>query len=121
MARIVIVDDDELFTELATGWLEQEDHMVSAVHHGDDALPAFRDSEPDLVILDYDLPGRSGLDILRTIRALPRGAKVPVLMLTAKNGRLLECRATAEGVDDYIQKPVTCAEMSRRVGALLAL
>jgi DNA-binding response OmpR family regulator len=119
MARILIVDDDELLAEVMTEWLEAAGHMVSAVHHGDEALRAVADSVPDLLILDYSLPGLSGLSILQRVRAQPRAAGMPIMMLTAKSGKLLLARAHAAGADEYLSKPVEPGVLLERVEALL--
>lgn len=120
MARILIVDDDELLTDVITGWLEDVGHMASAVHHGDDALRATEESMPDLLILDYNLPGISGLSILRKVRQQPHADGMPIMMLTAKGGKLLVARAHHDGADDYLTKPVTSNTLLERVEALLA-
>ena len=119
MARIILVEDDELLAELMCEHLHRAGHMVSAVHHGDDAMLAIGRSDPDLLVLDYHLPGLSGLDILREVRNGPRGADLPIIMMTAKTGRLLPARAHHDGVDDYLLKPVTPEWLLGRVEALL--
>lgn len=119
MARIVIIDDDELLAELLAEHLGAAGHMVSAVHDGAEADHAIRTSMPDLLILDYQLPDATGLSILRTLRETVEGAGVLVLMMTAKSGNLLAARARGEGVDDYLTKPVRPDMLLARVEALL--
>lgn len=119
MARIIIVDDDEIVTEIATDTLEAAGHITSAVHDGASAIVAIGESEPDLVILDYMLPGTTGMEILRQLRTLPYAADLPVMMLTSKGGRLLKVRAEQTGADDYIVKPFEPDDLVRRVEALL--
>ncbi len=119
MARIIMVEDDEILAEIMSDGLAAAGHMVSAVHHGDDAMRAIGEGDPDLLVLDYDLPGRSGLDILRDIRAAPHGDELPVVMMSAKAGRLIPARAHHDGVDDYLIKPVTPDMLLGRVEALL--
>lgn len=119
MARILIVDDDEILAEVLAEHLGAAGHMVSTVHHGDDALRAIRDGAPDLLVLDYDLPGRSGLSILRDVRSLPQAEGMPILMLTAKSGRLVPARAEQDGVDDFVTKPIMPGALLERVEALL--
>ena len=120
MARILIVDDDELLTEIMMACLADAGHMVSAVHHGDEALTAIEGSIPDLLILDYNLPGMSGLSILREVRQQSYGTGMPIMMLTAKCGKLLALRAHHDGADDYLNKPVFPGILLRRAEALLA-
>ena len=119
MARIIIVDDDELVTEIAIEALDAAGHMTSAIHDGSDALAAIAGADPDIVILDYTLPGITGMEILRQLRLLPHAANMPVMMLTSKGGRLLKSRAEQTGADDYLVKPFEPDELVHRVEALL--
>lgn len=119
MASILLVDDDEILVEIMADHLQAEGHMVSVVYDGTDVLRAVHDAEPDLLVLDYNLPGLSGLEILRELRSRPYGKDLPILMLTAKTGRLLSARALQDGVDDYLIKPVTPDLLLRRIEALL--
>ena len=119
MARIIIVDDDELVTEIASEALDAVGHLTSAIHDGGDAIPAIVGGEPDIVILDYTLPGITGMEILRQLRASPHALHMPVMMLTSKGGRLLKSRAEQTGADDYLVKPFEPDELVRRVEALL--
>jgi DNA-binding response OmpR family regulator len=119
MARILIIDDDEIFTEIVTEVLEQNEHMVSSVHDGNAAVPAVLNALPDLLILDYTLPGRSGLEVLSDLRRLPEMASVPVIMLTGSSDSSLTVRAALTGADDYIIKPFDPDDLLRRTEAML--
>jgi DNA-binding response OmpR family regulator len=119
MARIIIVDDDEVVTEIASDALNAAGHMTSAVHDGSDALAAIGTGDPDIVILDYMLPGITGMEILRQLRQLPHMSDVPIVMLTSKGGQLLKARAEQIGADDYLVKPFDPNDLVRRVEALL--
>ena len=119
MARIIIVDDDEIIAEIASDALTDAGHMVSAVHDGYDAMDAITGGDPDLVILDYNLPGKTGMQLLRELRMLPHANDIPVMMLTARGGRLLKIRAEETGADDYIVKPFDPNDLVARVDALL--
>ena len=119
MARILIVDDDEIMAEAIIEVLGLHDHMTSAVHDGSEAIEAVIAGAPDLVILDYVLPTRSGLDILRAIRAMPGMVHIPVMMLTGKNGKLMVARAEHDGADDYMTKPFDPMALLQRAEALL--
>lgn len=120
MARILIVDDDELLAEAVVEALSRSGHMVSAVHHGDEALDAIRQSEPDLLILDLGLPGASGYQILRQVRQELDAATLPIMMLTGRHGRLPMARSHHEGADDYMTKPFDFDTLISRSEALLA-
>lgn len=119
MARIVIVDDDEVLTEVVTTLLEGNGHAVVAVHHGDDAVATVAACQPDLVILDQALPGKSGMHILAELRELPMAIDLPIMMLTSRGSRLHIEFADKGGIDDYITKPFEPSDLSARVGALL--
>ncbi len=118
MARIIIVEDDEILAEIMSEALEAAGHMVSIVHDGNVALSTISASEPDLVILDYALPGRTGMSILRDLRRVAHEALL-VMMATARAGRIHIGRAAAEGVDDYIIKPFDIGDIVSRVETLL--
>ena len=120
MARIVIVDDDEIVAEIASDVLAAAGHMTNAVHDGVEALKAIYDGEPDLVILDYELPGETGMEVLRQIRAMPHGRGMLVMMLTGSRSRLLKARAEHIGANDYVVKPFRPDDLVERVETLLA-
>lgn len=119
VARIIIVDDDELFCDIACDTLAAAGHMVSALHDGEQAAAAIVESQPDVLILDYNLPGISGLEILRRVRRDPAARHVPVMMLTREDGRLMKARADHDGADEYLVKPCTPVQLMRHVEALL--
>lgn len=119
MARILIVDDDEVMAEIVAELLSKNGHMVSAIYKGNEAVSAAIASAPDLLILDYELPERSGLDILRTLREMPAFVDLPVIMLTGKRGRLLSVRAEHDGVDEYLTKPFNPEYFATRVETML--
>ncbi len=119
MAHIVIVDDDELVTAVATEALVAAGHSVTAVHDGDEAIAAISDPPADLVILDQALPGKSGMQILSELRAMPGMIDLPIMMLTKRGTRLHIELADNEGADDYITKPFDSARLVERAQALL--
>jgi two-component system, OmpR family, phosphate regulon response regulator PhoB len=120
MARIIIVDDDDLITEIACDALDKAGHITSSVEDGALAAQAIEAGEPDLVILDYELPNTTGMAILRQLRALPRTSTIPIMMLTATTGRLLKLRAEDTGVSAYMVKPFHPQDLVEQVEALLA-
>ncbi|MBN8808677.1 MAG: response regulator [Sphingomonas sp.] len=119
MAKIVIVDDDELVIEKATPALERAGHEVVTVHHGDEAMAAIIDNRADLVILDQMLPGRSGMHILAELRQHPDAVDLPVMMLTSRGTPLHIELADRSGADDYVTKPFDPGGLPARVQALL--
>ena len=120
MARIVIVDDDELLCQIVARTLAPVGHVVIAVRDGDDALEALWENGPDLAILDCALPGKTGLTILREIRESAMFAKLPVLILTARRSEWHAKMAMTAGADDYIRKPFDATELIDTIDRLLA-
>jgi DNA-binding response OmpR family regulator len=115
--RLLLVEDEPA---LARGLLDNfrdEGYEVRHAARGDEALPALREFHPDLVVLDILLPGRSGLDVLRELRA--GGSRVPVLMLTARGDVVDRVVGLELGADDYLPKPFAVRELLARVRALL--
>ena len=115
--RILVVEDDRKVASFIQRGLEEEGHAVDVLYDGSEAGDQARAIDYDCVILDLMLPGRSGFQVLRDIRA--RKVGLPVLMLTAKDS--LEDRVTGldAGADDYMGKPFALAELSARLRALL--
>jgi len=115
--RILVVEDDRKVASFIQRGLEEEGHAVDVLYDGSEAGDQALAIDYDCVILDLMLPGRSGFQVLRDIRA--RKVGLPVLMLTAKDS--LEDRVTGldAGADDYMGKPFALAELSARLRALL--
>lgn len=115
--RILIIEDEQkLATALRQG-LEGQQYAVSVAYTGEEGFYQLHAEIFDLVILDLMLPGRSGLEILRTLRAA--GIRVPVLILTAKDTTEDRVCGLDAGADDYLIKPFAFAELLARVRALL--
>jgi two-component system copper resistance phosphate regulon response regulator CusR len=115
--RVLVVEDDRKVAGFIQKGLGQEGYAVDVLHEGHDAADQAHALDYDAVVLDLMLPGRSGLQVLRDIRA--RKPALPVLILTAKGS--LEERVTGldSGADDYMVKPFALAELSARLRALL--
>ncbi|MFG1403147.1 phosphate regulon transcriptional regulator PhoB [Xanthobacter sp. V0B-10] len=118
-ARILIVEDEEPLTLLLRYNLESEGYAVENVGRGDDAETRLRESVPDLVILDWMLPGLSGIELCRRLRTRPETERLPVIMLTARGDETERVRGLATGADDYVVKPFSVPELLARVRALL--
>jgi two-component system phosphate regulon response regulator PhoB len=117
--RVLIVEDEEPLTLLLRYNLEAEGYEVDAVARGDDAEIRLREQVPDLVVLDWMLPGLSGIELCRRIRARTETERLPVIMLTARGEEGDRVRGLATGADDYIVKPFSVPELVARVRALL--
>jgi DNA-binding response OmpR family regulator len=117
MARILVVDDEPHIVEALVAYLERDGHTVDTAADGSAALERCRVTPPDLVLLDVMLPGRSGFDVLREIRA--SGAACGVIMLTARDDLVDRVAGLEIGADDYVTKPFAPREVVARVGAVL--
>src|SRR5215468_3345747 len=116
-ARILIVEDEEPLTLLLRYNLEAEGYEVDAAGRGDDADLRLKESPPDLAVIDWMLPGLSGIELIRRLRTRPETRQLPVIMLTARGEEGERVRAT--GADDYIVKPFSVPELLARIRALL--
>lgn len=118
MARILVVDDDELIGDMVRAILEAEGHVIGVVTSGEAAVAAIAAKQPDLVILDSMMPGIPGEEVLRQIRT-SASYRTPVLMLTAKRNTSDVQIAMRAGADDYLKKPFDPDELLFRVDELL--
>jgi two-component system response regulator MtrA len=114
--RVLVVDDDTALSEMLGIVLRGEGFEPSFCADGDKALAAFRETKPDLVLLDLMLPGRDGIDVCRQIRA---ESGVPIVMLTAKSDTVDVVVGLESGADDYVIKPFKPKELVARVRARL--
>jgi len=117
MTRLLLVEDEPALARGLADNFRDEGYEVRVEGRGDRARAAVREARPDLVVLDVMLPGRSGLDVLRDLRAA--GDPVPVLMLTAKGDVVDRVVGLELGADDYLPKPFAVRELLARVRALL--
>ncbi|MDP3511077.1 MAG: protein kinase [Candidatus Melainabacteria bacterium] len=117
MAKIVVVEDDISLAELVRDFLEHEGNSVTAFHNGLEGQNFILASQPDLIILDWDLPGLNGIEILRDYRGF--GGKSPVIMLTGHHDVEDKEKGFDEGADDYLTKPFNLKELGARVRGLL--
>lgn len=117
--RILVVEDEETLSLLLAYNLESEGFTVECVERGDEADLRLIENPPDLVILDWMLPGVSGLEICRRMRARQATRALPVIMLTARGEEGERVRGLSTGADDYIVKPFSVPELIARVRALL--
>ncbi|WP_299025128.1 response regulator transcription factor [uncultured Thermanaerothrix sp.] len=114
--RILIIEDDEAIQRILRRALAYEGYVVESAQDGEGGLRLFRESRPDLVVLDWMLPGIDGLEVCQRLRA---ASKVPILMLTAKDTVQDRVQGLDAGADDYIVKPFQVEEFLARVRALL--
>ena len=118
--RLLVADDDRDIRDLVTFKLEQAGYTVQAVEDGVSALDAAFADPPALVVLDVMMPGLSGVDVTRELRADARTASVPIILLTARAQESDVENGFATGADDYVVKPFSPRELVSRVQAVLA-
>ncbi len=114
--RIMVVDDDVNICELIRLYLEKEKYSVVIVNDGLEAVSAFSEVKPDLVLLDIMLPGLDGWQVCRKLRSL---SNVPIIMLSAKGETFDKVLGLELGADDYIVKPFETKEVLARIKAVL--
>jgi two-component system OmpR family response regulator len=117
MSRILVVDDEPHIREIVGSYLAREGHTVSFAGDGDTALATAHEEQPDLIVLDVMLPGRSGFDVLRELRTT--GSPAAVILLTARDDVIDRVAGLEIGADDYVTKPFEPREVVARVGAVL--
>jgi two-component system response regulator CpxR len=117
MERVLVIDDDEELCELVAEYLGREGFAVEAEHEGAAGAARALSGEHALVVLDVMLPGLNGFDVLRRVRAA--GARVPVLMLTARGSDVDRIVGLEIGADDYLPKPFNPRELVARIRAIL--
>lgn len=110
--RILVVDDEVQIVKVLRAYLEKAGFAVLTAGDGNTAVSVFRQSQPDFVILDLNLPGMDGLDVCRTMR---RDSNVPILMLTARVEETDRLIGLELGADDYVVKPFSPREVVARV------
>jgi DNA-binding response OmpR family regulator len=115
--RVLVIEDDRKVASFIQTGLEQEGYAVDALNDGAEAGDQAHAIDYDAVVLDLMLPGRSGFQVLRDIRA--KKASLPVLILTAKDALDERVAGLDAGADDYMTKPFALAELSARLRALL--
>lgn len=116
MYRLMLVEDDQKLSALVAQYLAGYEFSVDVVNRGDTALTRFRESQPDIVVLDLMLPGLDGMVVCRQLRAI---SNVPILILTAREDSYDEVSGLEQGADDYINKPVQPRVLLARLRALL--
>ncbi len=117
--RILVVEDEAALSLLLTYNLEAEGYGVARAERGDDAEVMLAESTPDLVILDWMLPGVSGFELCRRMRAREATRDLPIIMLTARGEESERVRGLSIGADDYVVKPFSVPELMARVRSLL--
>jgi two-component system phosphate regulon response regulator PhoB len=118
-ATILIVEDETDLSELMRYNLEAEGFRIVTAESGDEAVERIRDGVPDLILLDWMLPGLSGIELTRRWRSRDETMRTPIIMITARGEEEERVRGLATGADDYVVKPFSMPELVARIQALL--
>ena len=116
-ATILLIDDDSTLLELLSGHLQTAGYRPLTASSGPSGLRLATEAQPDLVVLDVMMPGMDGWEVCERLRDK---SHIPIIMLTAKGEEIDKLRGFRLGVDDYVTKPFSFAEVVARVGAVLA-
>ncbi|MBB4304919.1 two-component system phosphate regulon response regulator PhoB [Rhodobium orientis] len=119
MPKVLIVEDEEALNLLLRYNLESEGYSVETCARGDEAEIRLREAQPDLLLLDWMLPGISGIELCRRLRNRENTRQLPIIMLTARGEEAERIRGLATGADDYVVKPFSIPELMARVRAIL--
>ncbi|HEX4943309.1 MAG TPA: phosphate regulon transcriptional regulator PhoB [Usitatibacteraceae bacterium] len=118
-AHILVVEDEPAIQELIALNLRQAGQRAVLADSAEQAMEQIREELPDLVLLDWMLPGQSGLELARRLRGDARTRNLPIIMLTARGGEEDKLRGLETGADDYITKPFSVKELQARIKAVL--
>ena len=121
MSYLLFADDNEDMRHMVRDLLESSGHEIGLAADGPSALASVKEREPDLLILDLNMPGLSGYEVCRAVKRNPGTARVPVLMQTSQSSVEHKLEGFDAGADDYLPKPFDARELRARVAALLRL
>src|SRR5580704_4604848 len=116
---VLIIDDDQAFTLLASETLQQAGFDATVASNAKDALAAFEKDKPDIVLLDVELPGSNGFELCATLRIMSPGVDVPIVMVTGHDDTESIAQAYQVGATDFIHKPVLWPTLPHRIGFIL--
>lgn len=119
MAKIIIVDDDEIIADMASNILFEAGHVCGWVPDGEKALELLRWRRPDLLLLDHDMPGLTGAQVLRSLRSSAENYDLPVIMFTGLSGAEDENHAYYNGAQGFIRKPFDAKMLLHEVNLVL--
>ena len=117
--KVMVVEDEEALSELLRYNLQAEGYEVEVIDRGDEAELRLRETVPDLLLLDWMLPGLSGIELCRRIRLRSETESLPVIMLTARSEESERVRGLSTGADDFVVKPFSVPELMARIKATL--
>lgn len=118
MAKILLVEDDPCLSETVCQWLTFEKHMVETAFTGTEAVEQLQFDSFDIIVLDWHIPGLTGLEVCRKFRSV--GGTTPILMLSGSDTSAERQEGLKAGANDYLKKPFHLKELSQRLNKLLA-
>jgi CheY-like chemotaxis protein len=119
LARILLVEDDDLLLDMAQQHLELLDHEVTGAANGAEALERVRACKPDIILMDVGMPVMDGYEATRRLKADPGTCAIPVIVLTAFASREDQAAAQQAGADEYESKPIDFDRLSEKITTLL--
>jgi two-component system OmpR family response regulator len=119
VAKILLVEDDYVLANTLLDWLEFKGHEAEHIGNGEDALEKMRQGTYNIVVLDWNLPGLTGIEVCKRYR--DEGGKLPVLMLTGMHGSSDEEKCKQVGANKYLAKPFQLEDLTRQVELLLTV
>jgi CheY-like chemotaxis protein len=120
-ATILIIDDEPQNRRLLEALLQPEGYRTQSASSGDEAMALIAEHAPDLVLLDIMMPGIDGFEVATRIKSNPATANIPIIMVTAQDGRGARVIGLNSGVEEFLSKPIDRAELWLRVRNLLRL
>ena len=117
--RVLIVDDNGMNVELATFVLSEDGFEVDGAHDAGKAMLSISSAPPDIILMDIQMPGLSGIDLTRQLKADPMTRHIPIVAFTAYAMKGDEARLRAAGCDGYLSKPIDVATFAAKVAAFL--
>lgn len=117
MTKILLVEDDAFLKKSLKVFLERQNYVVEAIDSGEEALERLRFEQYDVIVLDWGLPGMTGIEVCKKYRG--NNGNTPILMLTGKNQTVEKAYGLDAGADDYLTKPFENLELNARIRALL--
>jgi two-component system phosphate regulon response regulator PhoB len=117
--HVLVVEDEPAQREVLAYNLEAEGYSVARAETGDEALLLFDENPPDVMVLDWMLPGVSGIEVCRRLKSKPESRSVPIIMLSARSEEVDRVRGLETGADDYVVKPYSVVELMARVRSQL--
>lgn len=116
---VLIIEDEPAQREILAYNLEAEGYRVAQAINGDEAMILLAEEEPDVIVLDWMLPGVSGIEVCRRAKGKPETRDIPIIMLSARTEEIDRVRGLETGADDYVLKPYSVVELMARVRAQL--